>query len=1016
MRLARFLFRGETALLLISLVCSAQAAPVLYEGGVVNAADYTADFAPGSIISLWGNNFSTATVLNDSIPVRTELGGVQVEVLPASGNPVLAPLFMVSPGQINAQLPFGLSGTVRVRIRNSAGVSAERTINITNTAPKLFTWTMDGKGQPIALHADYSSAVSAHPLRPGEWAIVWLTGLGAVNPPLGAGQPGGDNGRYGPLNWVTSDVTISIGGKTVTPEFKGAAPGYAGLYQINFKVPEDTPAGLQPFAVTGGGRSSQAGITIPVDFAGEVLGAATVGPAGGKVAGQGVSLEAPPGAFSENQTIEIIRLSAQPEDSSSLLTNVFEIKGIPPSYSAPLTLRLPVIAGAPSSEDAVVFIKIQGDQSAGEAPKGIPGKIEGGVLTVVLPALPPDESSLPASPAGGPPAEKAIVQSSRLTQLVWALGGLKWHTSDSGRFRMYAPDGHYGSVRSLLGCLDRAWTRLGNMGLDTSLRKTEIQVFLYSYRSRLAWLFGEDTNNVGASESDLWGEQNVGLTINLDALSAPDGPEEACITAGHELMHIVQSLYDPRGRTRKTLTHSPWLWMLEASATWFERAVSSQSDYLPPNFRNNFPLLFNTPLEVQPGWWSNNGARAHGYAASALLQFIDPVSPTTGGATVAGVIRQMAEKESGLFYDSSKYSPTEALIRAYSALSNNWGDFAKNLAEGKVFSGNTFPMAVDWLGLRGQFPVLEFPDGSREARTATLNMGDLSIHPVFLRFSKWSSTLDANTPLTLTLTDPSSRAGVHLYRITSNGLEFVRTFTSNYSYQAANQLVQDGATLLAIIYQSRAVAPYTGTTAVSLTAQLGDDILKYLQQVRSVYFSVSSNLMCRQGSTETVCAAGVSKSGLDVSFGGTYFSGEGTVPISSFPPFSPDYDERDNVPLHYKVEGTVNSTGTKIINMTIEFKRTADKTSGNQTYRRTDELVIALVNLPLAYNITSTYNQNSKVFQFRVGANVGAYIGGVSGKSAWGRVIDTVFEETSSWTYTRFDVQSGNVIDVRFSK
>src|SRR5664280_3641605 len=90
-------------------------APSLKAGGVVNAADYTANLAPGSIVSLWGGNFSSASTGNSQVPLPTILDGVSVEVL--DGARILAaPLLFVSPAQINAQLPYEITGaSVQVR-------------------------------------------------------------------------------------------------------------------------------------------------------------------------------------------------------------------------------------------------------------------------------------------------------------------------------------------------------------------------------------------------------------------------------------------------------------------------------------------------------------------------------------------------------------------------------------------------------------------------------------------------------------------------------------------------------------------------------------------------------------------------------------------------------------------------------------------------------------------------------------------------------------------------------------
>ncbi len=934
-----------------------------------------------------------------------------MEVLPTSGPPILAPLFMVSSGQINAQLPYGVSGAVRVRVRNSAGVSREETVNVVAASPKLFTWTLDGRGQPITLHSDYTPVANALPLRPGEWAILWLTGLGVVDPPLREGHPGGDTGQYGPLNLAKADVSVLVGGKTVRPYFAGAAPGFAGLYQINFQVPADAPPGLQPIVVTAAGRASQSGVAIPVDYPSETLATRQIGAGGGTVSGGGVSLQIPPNAFRSETAIEILRITVPPPESTGRATDTYRISGIPASYSASLTLRLPVRAGVAPGDDVVAFLAPYGDQSVGEAPKGIPGTVKDGLLTVTLPALPEDGSSLPvqATKAANAP-RTAIVQSGSLSHMVWAIAGLKWHTSDSGRFRIYAPEGAYNQARSVAACLDRAWTRLGSMGLETSRRKTEIPVFLYSYQSRLAKLFMEDSDNIGASESDLWGDQNVGLTINLDRLTSSANISEACITAGHELMHIVQGLYDPRGRTRRTLSHSPWLWMLEASATWFERALAGGADYVPPNVRNNFGNLLNTPLEVQPGWWDASAARSHGYAAAALLEFLDPLTQDTGGTLVANVIKLMGEKSSGYLYDSSRYSPTEALTLAHPALSSRWSTFAKNLAESKIYPNHSFPGSA-WLGFQGGSNTLEFAGPDQATQTLSINMGDLSVHPVFLVFRKWNSPLDNAVPLKLKLTDPTGKAGVHLYRLAGSNFEFVQSFTGSYAYANGGQLTTNGGILFALLYQSRAVAPYTGSTSVSLSATLGEDIMAWLGQSRSVSVNVSAQVTCTGGTCGPFGPATFGGS-----FLGTNFSGNGQKSVGYFTPFVPDYDDRDKTPLDFTISALFNPTGTKLLQLNLTLKRKASRKSDSGTHETQDDVTLTIGGVDLSYSNYKVYDENSKVFQFKAtaGGSLPASIRGTTIRRDINAKGEIVMQRTVS--YTGFTVTSGNVIDIRFSR
>jgi uncharacterized protein (TIGR03437 family) len=155
-------------------------------------------------------------------------------------------------------MPFGITGSsVEVRVRTAAGTSDPARVAIVPRAPRLFTRTLDGRGEAIALHVNYRLVGEGDPVEQGRYLILYATGLGEGRPQAIAGNPGGDGGRWGPLNEVTEPVRVTVGGKPATVLFAGLAPGMAGVYQINLQLAPDVPTGRQPVVVSIGQRSSQ---------------------------------------------------------------------------------------------------------------------------------------------------------------------------------------------------------------------------------------------------------------------------------------------------------------------------------------------------------------------------------------------------------------------------------------------------------------------------------------------------------------------------------------------------------------------------------------------------------------------------------------------------------------------------------------------------------------------------------------------------------------------------------------
>jgi hypothetical protein len=94
---------------------------------IVNAASFAAGpVAPGSLISIFGSNLAEATQLAPDASVLYSLGGVTLLI-----NGMTAPLLFVSPGQINAQVPFGVEAGPAAAVLQVTGmppVSIEFTI------------------------------------------------------------------------------------------------------------------------------------------------------------------------------------------------------------------------------------------------------------------------------------------------------------------------------------------------------------------------------------------------------------------------------------------------------------------------------------------------------------------------------------------------------------------------------------------------------------------------------------------------------------------------------------------------------------------------------------------------------------------------------------------------------------------------------------------------------------------------------------------------------------------------
>ncbi|HMV46267.1 MAG TPA: hypothetical protein PKD31_00745, partial [Blastocatellia bacterium] len=211
------------------------------QAALVNAASYEAVVAPGSIGALFGATLSTQTQLASALPLPAVLGGTSVKIAGKS-----APLFFVSPSQINLQVPSGISaGAATVEVFSNAAATpiATGTVTVAEASPGIFTVGATGRGQTIALNSDFSINAGfdlfpgSRPEAAGNYVSIFATGIGATNPAVADGQAA-------PGSTVATGVgatTVTIGGIPVQVLFSGLAPGFVGLWQINVLLPENLP-------------------------------------------------------------------------------------------------------------------------------------------------------------------------------------------------------------------------------------------------------------------------------------------------------------------------------------------------------------------------------------------------------------------------------------------------------------------------------------------------------------------------------------------------------------------------------------------------------------------------------------------------------------------------------------------------------------------------------------------------------------------------------------------------------
>jgi uncharacterized protein (TIGR03437 family) len=187
---------------------------------VVNAASLRdGPVAPNEIVTIFGSGLKA----------------------PVTVNGIDAALFYTSETQINALLPAALpSANARIEVGGAGGGFID--VAVASASPAIFTIPSGGAGQGAILNQDYSVNSILNPAARGSVVQIFGTGGGAM----------------------TAETTVRIDGAEAEIFYAGSAPLYAGLIQVNAKVPETAAKGNVPVVIRIAGTESQAGVSLAV--------------------------------------------------------------------------------------------------------------------------------------------------------------------------------------------------------------------------------------------------------------------------------------------------------------------------------------------------------------------------------------------------------------------------------------------------------------------------------------------------------------------------------------------------------------------------------------------------------------------------------------------------------------------------------------------------------------------------------------------------------------------------------
>ena len=196
-------------------------------------------FAPGMLLSVYGSNLAPKIGQQTGAPLPTQLAGTSVSV-----NGLIAPLYYVSPSQINLQIPYEIPVGPAVLSINNNGQVVTRSFTVAPSAPGAAQYFWDGISGAFVASA-----------RPGQYLISYISGEGDVAPFVTTGNvPAGLAITQPPEPRLPFSMTV--GGAALTQLFVGI-PGWSiGVTQVNFQVPANMAPGVYPVVYTVGTATS----------------------------------------------------------------------------------------------------------------------------------------------------------------------------------------------------------------------------------------------------------------------------------------------------------------------------------------------------------------------------------------------------------------------------------------------------------------------------------------------------------------------------------------------------------------------------------------------------------------------------------------------------------------------------------------------------------------------------------------------------------------------------------------
>ena len=335
-------------------------------------------------------------------------------------------------------------------------------------------------------------------------------------------------------------------------------------------------------------------------FAGEApVSSTTVGAGGGTIKSNTIEIEIPSGSFSSDTKMELKKQTSENVFGTNKASDYYTVTGLPADFSKPILITV-----TPDKDAGENLFMAMGEESF--VPSSNKTKLNYSFVESTLKNGKYVFELQPPTPDNDAKGQKIDLTFGLVKNFAPTRGGTKSTRAES-KFLVYydKKEVKESDALKLEGYLQEAYDELVSLGFSFAKRTNwPLKVNLYKQQ-------GSNQNMLGEFVPSKLGNNRGYMTFNANYISDETMTKT---TAGHELFHLVQALYDPRWAFTKAVSAGNCYWLEEAASTWFEEIMAGKT-YSSPTRKGHHM----EPLKgIYKG--ANENPQHYGYGMSAFVK------------------------------------------------------------------------------------------------------------------------------------------------------------------------------------------------------------------------------------------------------------------------------------------------------------------------------------------------------------------------------------------------------------